>query len=370
MLSFYLICNLFYFFLLWRMSLTWPKERGEVKHPNQLLPATLVIALRNEARNLPSLILSIKRSLSSLKEVILVDDHSEDGTFLKLEQQFFNSELVKVVASPRIGKKAAINHAISLASGEIVLTSDADCVWEKTWPEVILTSFENPQIQLVTGPILPQNRSGFLTGFQLMEWVSTLLVTNYSFAIGKALTCSAANMAFRKSAFHQVHGFEGNEINPSGDDEFLLKKIKREYGETAVKYLPIKETLIQTVPESSWSALIHQKIRWAGKWKSHSSLLHSLVAAIPALFQVIWLSSLVMLFWGKIEFLGFCSIWIFKILAEIVAFVRILRSLGKPFKLPVLMGTSFIHPFYVILVVLGVIRGKYVWKDRVTKRSD
>lgn len=352
------------------MSLTWPKGRGEVKCPNQLLPATLVVALRNEAGNLPSLISSINRSLPSLKEVILVDDHSEDGTLLKLEQQFLNSERVRVIQSSGIGKKAAINHAISLASGEIILTTDADCIWEETWPEVILATFENPQIQLVTGPILPQSQSSFFSGFQLMEWVSNLLVTNYSFAIGKALTCSAANMAFRKSAFHQIQGFVGNEYNPSGDDEFLLKKIKSLFGENAVKYLPVEESLIQTVPESNWSALIHQKIRWAGKWKSHSSLFHSLAAAVPALFQVIWLSSLVMFFLGKISFLGFCSIWLFKILAEIVAFERILRSLGKPFKLTALIGTSFIHPFYVILVVLGVIRGKYIWKGRVTKRSD
>jgi len=352
------------------MSWAWPREKLIPKNSNQIIPATLVIALRNEAENLPSLISSINRSLPSLKEVILVDDHSEDKTFLKLEQAYTNSEQVNVLLSPGVGKKAAINYAIDHAKGEVILTTDGDCSWKETWPALLIDSFKNPHIQLVAGPIVPLSQPWFLSGFQLIEWVSTLLVTNYSFEKGHALTCSAANMAFRKSAFYQVHGFEGNEQNPSGDDEFLLKKIIATFGERSVSYLPYQESLVKTTPESNWKDLIHQKIRWAGKWKSHSSLVHSAAAIGAAFFQVVWLSSLILLLMEEIEFLGFCSVWIFKFLAELVAFGRILRSLEIPFKLPVLIGTSLIHPFYVILVVLGVIRGKYIWKGRVTKRSD
>ncbi|MEN2283537.1 glycosyltransferase [Algoriphagus sp. SE2] len=334
------------------------------------ITATLVISLRNESKNISNLELAIKGITYPFFETILIDDHSEDETFMKLQKSFEGFESIKILRNPGIGKKAAIDYAIASSKGQIILTSDADCIWGSAWVNQMLKDFEDPEIKLVAGPVLSKQIPGFLGGFQLIEWASLLLVTNFGFAIQKPITCSAANFAYRKSAFEEVGGFQGNEKNPSGDDEFLLKKIIERFGVTAVLYQPFKENLVVTEPESSWKSLISQKIRWAGKWNSHASLIHNTFSIIPFIFQMIWLSSFSLLFVGKFGVLAFSLIWSFKIFAESLAFRRILRSLENPFRLSDALLTSIIHPFYVVGIGMGILRGKYVWKGRENRRSD
>lgn len=352
------------------MSKYWPLGNASFISEAKNLTATLIISLRNEVENIPQIELAIKGITYPHLKIFLVDDNSEDETFQMLNKSFEDYENVKILKSPGIGKKAAINHAISFSSGEVILTSDADCFWGSTWVDQMLLSFEDSRINLVAGPVLSKQIEGFLSGFQLMEWASILLVTNFGFAIHKPITCSAANLAYRRSAYEKVNGFQGNENNPSGDDEFLLKKIIAAFGAESVIFKPFKENLVLTQPESSWKDLIYQKIRWAGKWKSHSSLFHVIFALIPFILQLIWLSSFSLLFLGELGYLSFSLLWSFKILAESLAFGRILRSLENPFSFPDLIATSFIHPFYVIAIGIGIVRGKYLWKGRSNRRSD
>lgn len=352
------------------MSKYWPlREKDELPRASKIT-ATLIISLRNEAENISRLELAIKSIAYPNLEIILVDDHSEDGTYKKLQESFAGFEQVKILSNPGIGKKAAVNYAISISKGEIILTSDADCFWESTWVGRMLQNFEDPKIRLVAGPILTTQGKGLLSGFQLIEWASILMVTNFGFSIHKPITCSAANLAYRRSAFEEVGGFQGNEKNPSGDDEFLLKKIIGRFGATSVMYRPYKEYLVFTEPEESWSALISQKIRWAGKWNRHASFIHMAFSLIPFVFQVVWLSSFLLLFEGKSGIFTFSLLWSFKILAESLAFRRILRSLDNPFRLFDAVKTSFIHPFYVVGIGMGILRGKYAWKGRENRRSD
>ncbi len=352
------------------MSKYWPVGKELTSSEARILQATLIIPLRNERGNIPKLEFAIRGITYPSLEIILVDDQSEDDTFQVLKKSFKDLEHVMILNSPGIGKKEAINYAISSSKGEVILTSDADCFWGSSWIEQMLVSFEDSSIELVAGPVLSKQMEGFLPGFQVLEWASILLVTNFGFAIQKPVTCSGANLAYRRSAFEKVKGFQGNEKNPSGDDEFLLKKIIVEFGAESVLYRPFKENLVITQPESNWKDLIYQKIRWAGKWKSHASLSHTLYAILPFILQLIWLSSFWFLFQGKLGYLNFSLLWGFKIVAESLAFGRILRSLEYQWRLSHLVATSFIHPFYVVGIGIGIIRGKYIWKGRENGRTD
>jgi cellulose synthase/poly-beta-1,6-N-acetylglucosamine synthase-like glycosyltransferase len=174
--------------------------------------------------------------------------------------------------------------------------------------------------------------------------------------------CSAANMAYRKKAFLEVEGYEGNEALLSGDDEFLLKKMVHTYGVDAVVYL--NQNLVFTQPQASWASLFSQRIRWASKWKSHQSLAHVLSAVFPVAVQLVFLSSFFLLFLGIPGVLVFASIWILKFYFETYTLGNVLRNFGiRPHIIWFLM-TGIVHPMYVLVSAFGTLFVKFEWKGR------
>lgn len=364
MLSFYLIWSLSYFTLLWWISRFWP-ENKVCTYNSQFCPkVTLIIPFRNEAENITRLSVNLKNLRYPDLEILLIDDHSEDGSFQLLEKRLGENQNIQIIKSPLKGKKGALEYGVNLAGGEIIICSDADCDFPEFWAEQMITPFQNSNIQLVAGPVMVEVKGKFLEFFQSLDWASILLMTNYSFAKKKPLMCSAANFAYRKSAFERVHGYEGNNEFASGDDEFLLKKIHKLYGEDACSYLTSSDVLVKTSAEPSWQALINQRVRWASKWKAHRTISHTLSAVGAFLIQFVWIGSFYLVSLGTQGIIAFGFVWLMKIAAEKVSLGKVLKSLEIEQTYVTILQTSFLHPFYVLRVGIAALRGKFSWKGR------
>src|SRR5690606_8705269 len=92
---------------------------------------SIVVAVRNEEKNIASLLESlIKQDYPKHQyEVILVDDHSTDGT-IELLKNLSSPPLNLIILQLPVGvtsKKSAISSGINTASGELIVTTDADC---------------------------------------------------------------------------------------------------------------------------------------------------------------------------------------------------------------------------------------------------
>lgn len=348
------------------ISKSWSNPRLHVSEAQKKVPykVSILVACRNESHNITQVLQELDSQNYPDLEIVIIDDHSEDET-LGLAKKF-NSvhSRVLVLASPFKGKKQAISHGLDQSSGDIILCTDADCTWPNDWVKRMVAHFSNPTIQLVAGPVLPHSGNEVFQDFQLIEWASILSMTQFSFARENALMCSAANMAYRKSAFGDVKGFEGNFEYTSGDDEFLLKKIKNHFGSDSLRYLPFQEVLVETSPEESLKALLNQRIRWAGKWRVHASISHIFYSTGAFLVQIIWLSSIILLFQGAKGILGFVLVWTIKIVSEQNTLGKVLVSFGKKRGLNSFIWTSLFHPFFVLMTVIGVVRGKFTWKGR------
>lgn len=346
------------------MSRFWPKK-GDLS-PNQVFsPAvTLLVPFRNEAENISNLCINLMNLRYPNLEILMIDDHSEDDSFQLLEKCFQGKINIKILQSPERGKKSALEHGVSLASGEIILCTDADCQFPEFWIESMVISFNNPNVQLVAGAVLVDKNGEFLELFQSLDWASILLLTNYSFTKKEPLMCSGANMAYRKEAFEKVNGYEGNREFASGDDEFLLKKIRKMYGAEAFHYLASSGSLVRTLPEPTWQALINQRVRWASKWKAHFSISHALSASGAFLTQLVWIGSFYLISLGAKGILAFGLVWLVKIAAERLSLGRVLKSLDRKLGNVTFLQTSFVHPFYVLRVGMGALSGKFTWKGR------
>ena len=236
---------------------------------------SIVIPFRNEAENLQDLL----KSLSNLEypkglfEVILVDDDSEDDSVEIIRKILDTKPLdcaqgdMVILTNKRATnspKKDAITTAITVAKHNWIITTDADCTFPKTWLKTFDAFIKNNDPRMIIAPVTYTINNSFLEQFQLLDFLSLQGATIAGFGINKPFLCNGANLAYKKEVFIRLHGFEGNTSIASGDDIFLLEKAINIIPKQ-VHYLMSKDSIVTTKPQSSFTTLIQQRVRWASK---------------------------------------------------------------------------------------------------------
>ncbi|GGZ40562.1 glycosyl transferase [Echinicola pacifica] len=328
--------------------------------------ATVLVPFRNERHHLPQLLTSIQKLSYSSLEVIMIDDHSEDGGYEWLQEEVAKWKLgyITLIKSAGEGKKAALSTGVTLATSSIILTTDADCSLPEDWVQAFLSEFDDEKIQLVAGPVLTKRGEGWLRRFQYVEWSSVLLLTNFFFKTKSPQMCSGANLAYRKEAFYHLKGYLGNENLLSGDDAFLLRKVQQFFGNQAVKYSLDRRLLVWTTAADSLGDLMSQRIRWAGKWRGFGSKVNALAALLSFVFGLMNIASFGWLLSGNEGWKIFAVWWGSKLMVEIYVLTFPFRYWQIRWKMMDVLLASFIHPFYVFLVGIGTWFSQPTWKGR------
>lgn len=362
---FYFVFIALYDFLLLAMKKSWEKKGEYTPKQKKEFQVALLIPFRNEFLNLPDLLLNLEKIIPPSVEVYFIDDHSEDKS-KEIIDSFFNYKSLpnwKLIENSGIGKKAALTTGMGHTKAEIIMTTDADCQLPENWIAWMSQPFQYHHVQLVAGPVVTKSRDGFFAKFQQIEWASILLLTQFLFLRKQPLICSGANLAYRKSAFVKVKGYLGNEGYFSGDDEFLLKKVIRNFGNRSAIYLNREEVLVKTNPLSNIAAFVQQRVRWGSKWKLHGSI-HTFSAVVSYLVALLEIGSISLLFGDLWSILTFVVFWVLKISFEKMVLGHVLSDFKIHLSLINYVKTSFLHPLYILVVgPLSVIK-KYSWKGR------
>jgi cellulose synthase/poly-beta-1,6-N-acetylglucosamine synthase-like glycosyltransferase len=126
---------------------------------------TIIVPVRNEEKNISACLDSLlEQNYAGDYEVIVVDDHSTDETTAIVQHRigklFVNGhrhlKLLRFEGEQQIGKsykKQAITKAIAAAAGDIILTTDGDCSRGNNWLTVMVSTMEQQQLQLLSGPV-------------------------------------------------------------------------------------------------------------------------------------------------------------------------------------------------------------------------
>jgi biofilm PGA synthesis N-glycosyltransferase PgaC len=355
--------------LLLTINKRWKEEDSIPDVPPMDLKLALLIPYRNESRLLPELLDNLEKVIPETVEVLFINDKSEDESpcILLASLQERNVHNWRLLENLGVGKKAALSTGVLSTEAEIILTTDADCTLPDHWPQLISRSFRHDHVQMVAGPVMTESGSGFFAQFQQIEWASILLMTQYLFSTGSPLMCSGANMAYRKSAFIAVGGYEGNINHLSGDDVFLLMKITRMFGPASFRFTSRKDTLVITKPLFNIFSFIQQRVRWASKWRLHRSGKHYMSVLLSYALAMIQLASFLLLFgnWGsRIIFILF---WLSKIMMERKSLGMVLTHYKIYPNRSSFIISSFIHPLYLTVVGLWATFGKFTWKGRKNK---
>jgi len=131
-------------------------------------PVTIIIAAFNEAACIES---TLRNKLSldypaDRVEIIVVSDASDDGTddIVRRVAGETGRDVRLLRQEPRAGKTAALNMAAAVASGELLVFSDANSLYGPTALRSLVEPFADPDVGYVTGRMVYKAPDGSLTG--------------------------------------------------------------------------------------------------------------------------------------------------------------------------------------------------------------
>jgi cellulose synthase/poly-beta-1,6-N-acetylglucosamine synthase-like glycosyltransferase len=308
---------------------------------------------------------------ASMVEVIVVDDHSTDAT-VSLAASVPGTRLIRLADHADLAmfrnsfKKKALEIGIAHARGELIVTTDADCVAGPGWLQALVSAYQHaPQpVSALCGPVLFHRETNLLQRFQALDFLGMMGITGAGIELGFHQMGNGANLAFPKSVFEAVDGYTGSEAMASGDDMFLLQKIARRYPGT-VRFVKNRDAAVSTEAMPDLKEFVRQRIRWGTK---NAALPEWTVrAALGTVFVCcwsIWINAALSLF-----DIRFIPVLLFQLALKAIADWFFLREMCRYFRridlLSYFWPSFFLHVWYIAWVgALSLGTQQYTWKGR------
>lgn len=328
---------------------------------------SVIVPARDEEDNIENLLQSILRQTytTEMFEVIVVDDHSTDNTAAIVNK--YADDRIRLVQlkdeNLNSFKKKAIETGIEEASGELIVTTDADCIVPENWLKTIAAFYRQQNAVFIAAPVVFENDNTILQLFQTMEFMALQGITGASINKNFHSMSNGANLAYERKTFYEAGGFSGIDHIASGDDMLLMHKIwKRHPGK--VKYLKSKQAIVKTKPAQSWKEFFNQRIRWASKINHYQDKRITTVLAVVYFFNLSFLVLLIAGFWNHQYWLFLIVLLILKTLVEYPFINSMAGFFEKRSALKHFFLFQPLHIFYIIIAGLLGLTGKYTWKNR------
>ncbi len=315
---------------------------------------SLIIPFRDEGAILPVLVDSLsKLNLKAGDEIILIDDHSNDGG---ISLNFNVSSEIQILESPvnQTGsKKNALSIGIHHAKNEWILTSDADCSfdpeWLNTWRKQLC-----PSANMFIGPVFSiDDDFSSAALFHHAENACLQVIALASATHKQPILCSGANLLFRKSIWEQVGGYEHHKHIPSGDDVLLMQSFQEINPQAIFAHFEISN-VVRTSAANTWKSWFLQRRRWASKTGHLANNIQKLHAALLVVWVFVFPIALLLI--GPIYFL--------MLIPEILIIGFLFRKLNSKFKSWMWPIFRLLYPFLLILMPFTIFIWPSTWKKR------
>jgi len=225
-------------------------------HPDYDPEVSVIIPAYNEEAVIVDTVQAALASQYAKLEVIVIDDGSADRTAELVHKNFGRDPRVRLLLQTNRGKPTALNHALREATGEIIVSIDADTLVDPEAIPRLVRHFADPKVGAVAGNVKVMNRNRWLTRWQALEYITSQNLEKRAFDLLNCIpVVPGAAGAWRGELLRSAGGFSGDTV---AEDTDLTLTIRRNgwkilYDEDAVGRTEVPETV---------EALIRQRFRW------------------------------------------------------------------------------------------------------------
>lgn len=343
--------------------------------PQAISPKTTISVLlpvRNEAQNIESCLQAILQQDYPFFDIWVIDDHSSDKTVAIVERLAKQSDKINLLhlsdfisSESNAHKKEAIAAAIGRSKSQLIVTTDGDCIAPSSWLTSIATYYDLHQPVCITAPVIFHQERNLLERFQSLDFLGMMLITGAGIHSGLMHMGNGANLCYTRAAFNAVEGFKGINQLASGDDLFLIQKLKKQFP-GQIHFLKSNAATVKTLPQPSLKQFIRQRLRWGTKSRSYEEINITLILAVVFFFCSNLLLSLLL-----VPVFGWWAIgaFVLQLLLKITADYFFLYSACQFFNRQELMQdfipAQLLHTAYIIGIgTASNFFKSYTWKGR------
>ena len=275
---------------------------------------SVIVPAWNEEVGVVNSIKSLLSSTHNNLEIILVNDGSTDGTckvveeFIKTSLKRYprNGKTFKFYSKKNGGKGSALNYGIKKSTGDLIVTMDADTIFDKNALSVVARYFIDKDLDAAVGNVKVANSKTVLGIIQQVEYTigfyfkRTHSVFNSEYIIGGAFG------VFRKELFAKYGYFD--ERNKTEDIELSTR-----LQDKGCKIAFLEDAIAYTEGPTTMKGLMQQRLRWKkgrldtfykyrklffSKEKKHSKFLTHFLFPLTIFYEIELIFEPLLIFFG------------------------------------------------------------------------
>jgi cellulose synthase/poly-beta-1,6-N-acetylglucosamine synthase-like glycosyltransferase len=260
-------------------------------------------------------------------------------------------------------KKLALQSGIAVSNGTLMITTDADCIFNRDWLRTMAYAAETTQSKMVVAPVDLTSYNSLVAVFQSLDFRTMQGITAAAHRFGLGHMANGANLAFTKAAYNQINGYVGTTHIASGDDYLLLVKMAERFP-NGITYLKSEAAIVSTTPQPTWKALLNQRIRWASKSGKYKDNRLTAILALVYFFNLSLFVLCVAAFFSTASMNMLLTLLVGKVLVEIIFLLPVSNFFGRRKSLIIFPFLQPLHILYICMAGFLGFMGKYEWKGR------
>ncbi|MDR1867249.1 MAG: glycosyltransferase [Treponema sp.] len=247
--------------------LEWVREKRRGKQLAPLPKVSVIVPIHNEEHRMHHILSTVLVQTYPESEFIFVEDGSTDSSFAVL-QRFahdhpdFPLQILQLDSNPGPNhKQYALQKALTVAQGSIILFTDADCEIPPHWIESMVQQFTDSTVGAVLGPVFKiPGGSSFFHRYQCFDHAVRYMYLVGSTGLGSPGGGFGNNLAVRRATLEAIGGYEAVPFSQT-EDAALIARIRSQSQYTVHAALN-RSLFVMTEGETTWKAFINQTLRW------------------------------------------------------------------------------------------------------------